>query len=98
MRGRGRGVLGRGAKPRRHEPECHHGSGNIVTCAIHREKAGYSIRTGGQSSLWSHGRSSYLRIDSGASPEDVSIDYDSTAKEFVVAIGKQRIRVEADQP
>jgi hypothetical protein len=73
------------------------GSGDGVTCAVHRERAGYSIRTQGQGSLWSHGGSSYVRIDSDASREDVRIDYDSKAEEFVVTIGKQRVRVEANR-
>jgi hypothetical protein len=73
------------------------GSGGGVTCEVHREKAGYSIRTTGQGSFWSHGGSSYLRVDSGASREDVRIDYDSTAEEFVVTLGKQRVWVEANR-
>jgi hypothetical protein len=72
-------------------------SADGVTCEVHREKGGYSIRTQGQGSLWSHGGSSYLRVDSDAYKKHVRIDYDSTAEEFVVTLGKQRVRVEANR-
>ena len=69
-------------------------SGRRVTCAVHAEKGGYSIRTRQHGSLWSHGGYTILRFDSDAPPEDIAIDYDDAAEDFVIAIGKQKVRVD----
>jgi hypothetical protein len=71
-------------------------SGRRVTCTVWEGESALKVsvqeRTGG----CTEGAHELRLLDSTAAPEDIAVEYDSVAEEFIIAVGKEQIRMKAD--